>query len=111
MEKLALSWEAAHFAYYQAMDFKDKIYTREGTSSQSSIFWAMFEDFCEEIATHPYSDPELLNIYTNLMERKKLRRGISISESSISKIVQHQSMCMYNETEFKIEFELQARQL
>ena len=71
MEKLALSWEAAHFAYYQAMDFKDKIYTREGTSSQSSIFWAMLEDLCEEIATHPNNDPELLNICTNLMERKK----------------------------------------
>ena len=38
MEKLTLSWEEAHFAYYKTMDFKDKIYIREGTSSQSSIF-------------------------------------------------------------------------
>ena len=70
MEKLTLSWEETHFAYYKAMDFKDKIYTRKGTSSQSSIFLAMFEDFYEEIATHPDSDPELLNICTNLMEQK-----------------------------------------
>lgn len=38
MKKLTLSWEETHFAYYEAMNFKDKIYTREGTSSQSSIF-------------------------------------------------------------------------
>ena len=70
----------------------------------------MFEGFCEEIATHLDSDLELLNICTNLSKRKKLRKGISISKSSISKFVQHQSMCIYNETEFKLEFELQARQ-
>ena len=101
--------ERAHIAYYLAMDFKEKVNRREGTSSASSIFWATFQDFYEEIVNNPNDNSEFLIVYMGLMERKKLQRGISISESSLSKILQHQSMSMYNETNLKIEFELHTR--
>ena len=104
-----MSWERAHIAYYEAMDFKEKVNRREGTPSALSIFWAAFQDFYEEVVNNPNDDSEFLIVCMGLIERKKLRRGISISESSLSKILQHQSMSMYNEMDFKIEFELHAR--
>ena len=110
LEKLALSWEKAHVAYYEAMDFKEKSNKLENTSSASSIFWAAFEGFCEEVENNLDGDQELLQICMDLMERKKLKRGISISESNLSKLVQDRSISMYNEIDFKIKFELCARQ-
>ena len=55
---------------------------------------------------NPNDDSEFLIVCMGLLERKKLQREISIPESSLSKILQHQSMSMYNETDFKIEYEL-----
>lgn len=43
------------------------------------------------------------------MERKKLKRRILIFESNLSTLIQHKFISMYNETDFKIEFELNAR--
>jgi hypothetical protein len=109
LEKLALSWERAHIAYYEAMDFKEKVNKREATSSSSSFFWSAFEDFCKEVVNNPNGDQQFCTICMDLMKRKKLRRGISICESKLSKIFQYMSISIYNETDFKIEFELHAR--
>jgi hypothetical protein len=109
LEKLVLSWEKAHIAYYEAMDFKEKVNKREATSSSSSFFWSAFEDFCKEVVNNPNGDQQFCTICMDLMKRKKLRRGISICESKLSKIFQYMSISIYNETDFKIEFELHAR--
>ena len=52
LEKLAMSWEKAHMAYYEAVDFKEKSNKHENTSSASLVFWAAFEGFCEEVVNN-----------------------------------------------------------
>ena len=109
LEKLAIVWEACHIAYYESMDFKEKIDKREASARASQVFWSAFEDFCKDVLQNSNSNGEVFDACMNLQKRRQLRCGISMSESTLSKLTQHNSISMYSDTDFKIKFELQAR--
>ena len=109
LEKLAIVWEDCHIAYYESMDFKEKIDKREASVRTSQVFWSAFENFCKDVLQNSNSSEEVFDACMNVQKRRQLRRGISMSESILSKLTQYNSISMYSDTDFKIEFELQAR--
>jgi hypothetical protein len=42
LERLAITWEDSHIAYYESMDFKDKIDKREVSTLTSQVLWSEF---------------------------------------------------------------------
>ena len=42
LERLAIVWENCHIAYYESMDFNEKIHKREASASTSQVFWSAF---------------------------------------------------------------------
>ena len=109
LERLAINWENCHIAYYESMDFKEKIDKKEASTSTSQVFWLAFQDLCENILQSPRGDGDIFSACTNLQKRRQLRRGISLFEANLAKLTQHSSISIYSATDFKVEFELQAR--
>ena len=109
LEKLAIAWEDCHIAYYESMDFKKNIDKREASTRTSQVFWSAFEDLCKDVLQNSNGSGEVFDACMNLQKQRQLRRGISMSETIVSKLTQHSSISMYSDTDFKTEFELQAR--
>ena len=42
LERQTINWENCHIAYYQSMDFKEKIDKREASTTTSQVFWSTF---------------------------------------------------------------------
>ena len=91
------------------MDFKKNIDKREASTRTSQIFWSAFEDLCKDVLQNSNGSGEVFDACMNLQKQRQLRRGISMSETIVSKLTQHSSISMYSDTDFKTEFELQAR--
>lgn len=113
LKSLQNKWQQAERAYFELLDFKEERInsTNALDLSISKSLWTAFDEWCSKIENDEEGDSLTKALCTSLMERRTKRRVINFVPAILSPLLNHPSFEMFNYTDVKREFGLDARHL
>ena len=113
LKSLQNKWQQAERACFELLDFKEERInsTNALDLSISKSLWTAFDEWCSKIENDEEGDSLTKALCTSLMVRRTKRRVINFVPAILSPLLNHPSFEMFNYTDVKREFGLDARHL